>query len=47
MIADAFWEIVFQHVITFVGGLVIGFVLSNRFKIIRRNGQASTDRSGL
>jgi hypothetical protein len=32
-----FWEIAAEHIVSFVGGLMIGFVLSDRYRITRRN----------
>lgn len=35
------WQQVFEHVFSFVIGLFVGFVLSNRYRIVKRNGKGS------
>lgn len=38
MIAS-FWDVAIEHVVSFAGGLALGFVLSNRYRIVTRNGK--------
>jgi len=33
-----FWTIAAEHVISFAGGVLVGFALSNRYRVIKRNG---------
>lgn len=42
MIASV-WALAVEHVLAFALGLGVGFVLSNRFRIVKRNGAPSRD----
>jgi hypothetical protein len=42
LIARTFWEVAAEAPWSFVIGIVAGFILSNRWKIIRRNGGPKT-----
>lgn len=33
------WAVAAQHTLAFSVGVLVGFVLSNRFRIVRRNGE--------
>jgi hypothetical protein len=33
-----FWQFAAEHIISFTGGCLVGFVLSNRYRLVRRNG---------
>jgi hypothetical protein len=41
-----FWEIAAQHFTSFVGGLLIGFVASSRYRIVQRNGETHDHSNG-
>lgn len=36
-----FWEIAAGHIVSFMGGLIVGFVLSDRYRLTRRNGNGN------
>lgn len=42
VVASGFWTYAFEHFLSFGGGMIVGFVLSNRFKLVKRNGESST-----
>lgn len=37
-VAETVWTIAVDHVISFGLGCVVGFVLTNRYRIVKRNG---------
>jgi hypothetical protein len=43
--SETLWQLVIGAPLAFLVGLVIGFVLSNRYRISRRNGGGSDDRT--
>jgi membrane associated rhomboid family serine protease len=33
----SFWSVAAGHIVAFIGGLLLGFVGSNRYRIVRRD----------
>jgi len=40
----SFWDVAAQHLAAFIGGLLIGFVASSRYRIVRRGDR---DQDGM
>lgn len=38
IVADSVWTLAADHAISFGIGCVVGFVLTNRYRIVKRNG---------
>jgi hypothetical protein len=39
MLAASWWTIASQHLLTFIGGVTVGFSLTSRYRITKRNGK--------
>jgi hypothetical protein len=36
--ASSFWSVAAEHLFSFLGGIVVGFLAANRYRVERRNG---------